>query len=382
MFNMMLTVRKITGIGSLVFILGLMLFVTACGKGPEPTSTTKATVGPAAKLAFTTQPTGGASGLAFDTQPVVSVQDAQGNLVAGYKGLIALTITPGTGKSEAKLFGAASILLKDGAAAYSYLSIDKAAAGYTLTASSGSLTPAVSAPFTILPGAPAKLAFSVMPSEGKAGAPLTPNPEVVVQDNNGNNVTNFEGSVTLSATISYANYSDTNQSQPTIEKYPQALSGTITVKAVNGKALFTNISSTLSRPAYTLTAVSDSLASAVSSYLTINPSDPVKLEFTIQPSYCAAGLPFEIQPKVAYIDKYENVVITTSAPITVSLTPGTGTPGAVLSGTSILPAEDASGGLSAFRDLSIDKAGTGYVLTATSGSLPPVKSEPFDVTAP
>src|SRR5204863_962858 len=41
------------------------------------------TVGPAAKLAFTTQPGNGTGGTAFTTQPAVTLQDAGGNTVTG-----------------------------------------------------------------------------------------------------------------------------------------------------------------------------------------------------------------------------------------------------------------------------------------------------------
>jgi hypothetical protein len=296
--------------------------------------------------------------------------------------LIELSVTTGTGDRAATLFGGTKIVLTNGAAEFKYLSIDKAGVCYTLTASSGNLIPAISEPFAILPGAPAKLAFSVQPSGGKAGTPLTPSPEVKVQDINGNTVNTFDGSISISASVTYPNYNATDQNQPGTITVHSALSGITTVQMVNGVARFTNISSGASRPNYTLTASSDSLTSATSAYFSILPSDPVKLEFTVQPSGCKAGVPFETQPKVAIVDAFGNVVTSARASIAMSITPDSGAAGAILSGTNTLKAEYASGGLAEFEDLSIDLTGSGYMLTATVSSLQTANSQAFDVSAP
>ena len=377
--------KNILATGSLILIAGLIFAFTACGSGasmvkPSPTETKP---NPAVKLAFTTQPPGSTvAGSEFNSPLIVAVEDAQGSLATGYKGLITLTITAGTGDSEAKLFGGTKTLPINGTAEFKSISIDKVGVGYTLTATSGNLLSATSAPFTVLPGAPAKLAFSVQPPEGQAGTPLTPYPEVTVQDLNGNTVTGFEGSVTLQAIVSYEDLSDPNQYQPNIVRVPTALSGTTTVRVKNGLARFTDIAGQLARPNYTLIASSDSLSSATSASFTILPGAPAKLEFTVQPSGGVMGKIFETQPKVAIEDAYGNVARSSRASITVSITPGTGSTGAVLSGTNTLIADDVFGGVAEFADLSIDLAGSGYTLTATSGGMPSVKSQAFNVSAP
>ena len=377
--------KNILATGSLILIAGLIFAFAACGSGasmvkPSPTETKP---NPAVKLAFTTQPPGSTvAGSGFNSPLIVAVEDAQGSLATGYKGLITLTITAGTGDSEAKLFGGTKTLPINGTAEFKSISIDKVGVGYTLTATSGNLLSATSAPFTVLPGAPAKLAFSVQPPEGQAGTPLTPYPEVTVQDLNGNTVTGFEGSVTLQAIVSYEDLSDPNQYQPNIVRVPTALSGTTTVRVINGLARFTDIAGQLARPNYTLIASSDSLSSATSASFTILPGAPAKLEFTVQPSGGVMGKIFETQPKVAIEDAYGNVARSSRASITVSITPGTGSTGAVLSGANTLIADDVFGGVAEFADLSIDLAGSGYTLTATSGGMPSVKSQAFNVSAP
>jgi hypothetical protein len=112
------------------------------------------------------------------------------------------------------------------------------------------------------------------------------------------------------------------------------------------------------------------------------PGAPAMLEVTVQPSGIKAGTPFDTQPVVAIEDAFGNVVTSSRVSITVSITPGSGSSGAILSGTNTLVAEDALGGVAAFTNLSIDKAGSGYTLTATGQGLPPVQSQAFDVSAP
>jgi len=383
----MVTARKLLAIGLTILMAGLMISVVACGSGASSTvvspSSPAVKTGTPVRLVFTTQPVGAIAGSAFDTQPVVAVEDAEGNVVTSYRDLIVLTITAGTGDSKARLLGGTKAVLMNGTVEFKHISIDKAGVGYTLTAKSSTLLPATSTPLTILPGAPAKLAFTVQPSRGNAGTPLTPNPGVNVQDIYGNTVTSFEGSVTVSAIVTYDDYSNPDPSQPSIQTFPVALSGTTTVRMVNSVARFTDISSKVAMPGYTLIAVSDHLAPATSASFEILPGAPAELAFTVQPSPGNAGTPFKTQPKVAIEDIYGNVVIASRPSVTISITPSTGTADAILSGTNTLIAEGGlGGGLAVFTDLSIDLAGSGYTLTATVSGLPSATSQAFDVSAP
>jgi trimeric autotransporter adhesin len=382
MFNLIADMRKLSVIFLYIIIAVFLFSLVACESSSRLSVTPpEITTSSPTKLVFLRQPSWGISGLAFDTQPVVTVEDTAGNMVPNYQGPIELTITAGTGNSEARIFGGTKILTTNSTVEFKSLSIDKAGVGYTLTASSGNLIPATSAPFTISHGKPAKLVFSVQPSNGTAGVSLTANPEVTVQDIYENAVTDFKGSVTISAMGYYDDYSDQSQ-QPIIRKYPVTLSGTTTENLVNGAARFSDVSiqfKVASR--YTLTAMSDSLESATSGYFSISAGAPAKLEFTVQPSGGEPGNPFENQPTVAIEDKYGNVVNSSRESITVSLTPGSGTTDAILSGITTLIAEDAFGGVGSFMDLSIDRPGIGYTLTATVSGLPSVKSQAFDVLA-
>ena len=107
----------------------------------------------AAKLVFTTQPSSSnALGKGFGTQPVVTIQDVGGNTVTTSTAAVTLAITPGTGPSRASLLGITTVNAINGVATFSWLSINLAGSGYTLTASSSGLTSAISSAFNVVSG--------------------------------------------------------------------------------------------------------------------------------------------------------------------------------------------------------------------------------------
>ena len=104
--------------------------------------------GAANKLAFTTQPGGGQPGAAWAAQPVVKVQDAGGNTVTSNTSTVTLAIANNAGPGGV-LSGTAAKAAIAGVATFSGLSINQYGTGYTLSATSGALTSATSAPFNI-----------------------------------------------------------------------------------------------------------------------------------------------------------------------------------------------------------------------------------------
>src|SRR5207302_3063571 len=79
--------------------------------------------------------------------------------------------------------------------------IDKAGTGYTLTATSGSLTAATSNSFNVTVGAASQLAFTTQPGGGVHTAVWAQQPKVTVQDAGGNTVTSSSASITLAIGI-------------------------------------------------------------------------------------------------------------------------------------------------------------------------------------
>jgi PKD-like domain/FG-GAP-like repeat len=92
-----------------------------------------------------------------------------------------------------------------------------------------------------------------------------------------------------------------------------------------------------------------------------------RLSMATDVSTCnVAGAPFSVQPAVRVLDDGENAIPCDSGTVTASLAPGTGTPGATLSGTTAVPAVS---GLATFTNLSVNLPGGGYrVLFTHSGT--------------
>jgi hypothetical protein len=66
-----------------------------------------------------------------------------------------------------------------------------------------------------------------------------------------------------------------------------------------------------------------------------------------------------------------------SVAVTITLVPGTGTAGALLTGGA---AQNTTSGVVVFGNLRIDLAGTGYQLLASAQGFQAIASAPFDVT--
>jgi regulation of enolase protein 1 (concanavalin A-like superfamily) len=105
----------------------------------------------AAKLAFSQQPTNTTAGQNITPTLTVLVQDAGGATMNSTAPVtLAILANPGSGT----LGGTTTVFAASGVATFSGLSIDRAGAGYTLSASSPGLTAAASGTFTIIPAVP------------------------------------------------------------------------------------------------------------------------------------------------------------------------------------------------------------------------------------
>ena len=111
----------------------------------------------------------------------------------------------------------------------------------------------------------------------------------------------------------------------------------------------------------------------VSGTFTVNPGAASKLAFGTQPSDTSIG--FTVTPAVTVQIQDANGNLTTSvASVTVAI--GTNPSGGTLSGTKT---RAAVSGTATFNDLSIDKTGVGYTLTAASGVLTGATSSAFNI---
>src|SRR5207244_685099 len=101
-----------------------------------------------------------------------------------------------------------------------------------------------------------------------------------------------------------------------------------------------------------------------------------KLALGVQPGNTTAGQSISPAITVLVQDSLGNTVTTSSATITMAI--GTNAGGGTLSGTTSVA---ASSGIATFSTLSIDKAGTGYTLPASSAGLTGATSSSFNISA-
>ena len=338
----------------------VQLTVTSNGLTSAPSSVTIAsTTGASSKLVFTAEPSNVAAGNSIAPAVTVSVEDSSGNVVTTANNTI--TIAIGTNPSTGTLAGTFAVGAVNGVATFSNLSINKVGTGYTLTANATGLLTAASTPFNVTAGTASKLVFSVPPSNVAAGASITPAVTVTIEDASGNTVTTATNTVTIAI--------GTNPASGT-------LGGTLAVAAVNGVATFSNLNINNAGTGYSLTASATGLSGATSTAFNVTAGTASKLVFSVQPSNAAAGASITPAVTVTIEDASGNTV--TSATNTVTIAIGTNPASGTLGGTLAVAAVN---GVATFSNLSINKVGTGYTLTANATGLLTAASTPFNVTA-
>jgi len=207
---------------------------------------------------------------------------------------------------------------------------------------------------------PIKLVFTLEPGAAIAGAAMG-SVAVTVQDAYGNTVANASTRITVAI--------GTNAAHGT-------LSGTTSEAAVSGVASFSNLVLDKSGNGYTLSAEAAGLTGATSSPFDVT-SAPRKLAFAVQPNTTVISEAIKPPVQVAVQDEDGNAV--TGANTSVTLALGTNPMGGVLSGTAT---QLAVHGVATFSDLSLDKSGAGYTLTAEAAGLGAATSYPFDAIDP
>src|SRR5439155_1237644 len=316
------------------------------------------TPAPAARLAFSVEPTNTTAGSVIAPAVRVTALDAQGNPATGFTGNV--TIAIGANPGGAALSGSASVAAVAGVATFGDLSLNRAGTGYTLTASAIGPTGATSTPFDVAPAAANRLVFTVQPSSATAGTAITPAVQVTAQDAQGNTATGFTGSVTVAL--------GANPGGGT-------LSGTTTTAAVAGVASFANLRINRTGTGYTLGASATGIAPGTSAAFNVTPGAATELVFTVQPTNTTAGNPITPAVRVTAQDALGNTDPSFVGNVSVAL--GTNPAGGTLSGTATVAAVS---GEASFAGLSIDRVGTGYTLTAAGGGLTGGPSVAFNIT--
>jgi len=308
----------------------------------------------AAKLAFRTQPSNSTAGTPITPAVQVALLDAFDNdSVSTANVTVALESNPAGGT----LAGTTTVAAVSGIATFSNLSIARIGTGYSLAASSTALTGASSGTFDITPNVPYRVIITQQPTDVAAGETLTPPIQATLYDRHGNAVTEATNAVSASL--------GNNPSGGT-------LLGTTTVNAVGGVATFDSLSVDRAGLNYTLTVGASGLHTDTSVGFDVRVGAPAQLAFTASPAgNVTSGGAFTV--RVAVRDAGGNVVTGPPTQVTLSLA---NAPGATLSGTTTATTVN---GVATFTGLSVDKAGSGYTLQASSTGIAPAESQAFGI---
>jgi len=370
--------------GTLRIVFGLAISCVAAGSARAQ--------GTATHLVFTGQPSTTTAHAIISPAVEVEARDSAGQTATSFTGRVTITITSGTGGMGAALFGMKTVTFANGVAVFPNLAIDDDGVGYMLSARAPGLAGATSAPFDVTPDvAGIELVFTAQPSTTPEDATIRSAVRVTARERSGRTATRFARRVTLSIT-------------PGTGDAEAVLSGTTTVTAVGGVATFSNLSIDKAGTGYILSAAAAGLSSTSAPFditgrvaelapavaepaptpVVVRPAPfgpppavDVELVFTKQPSATAEETPISPAVQVTARERSGRTVTNFTRRVTLSIAPGTGDGEAVLSGTTTVT---AVAGVATFSTLSIDNAGTGYILSAASPGLTGTTSAPFDVT--
>jgi hypothetical protein len=304
--------------------------------------------------------------------PRISVRDQFGNVA---NSTVVVSASIGAGAVGAIMSGTTSISLTAGVGNFTTLSLNKAFTGYTLDFASGGLATATCTAFNIVHAAASQLTLSTQPSTINAGSAISPSPVVSLFDALGNACTSDNASV-VRCTI-FSNPSTGSLRLTTAITTPVTQ---VDVTAVAGVVTFNNLTIDKVGNGYTLSFAGVSpvaLTAVTSNPFAVNPGAPASATVATQPTNAVAGTIVSPFPSVQIKDQFGNNVTTdnaTQVTATISTNPGTST----LGGNTTA---QASGGVATFNNLTLNKTGTGYILTFTPNSFTgPVASSTFNIT--
>ena len=335
--------------------------ITASAEGKSGTALITVTPRPATRLGFLQQPGNTTAGQPLAPPVRVAVQNDLGGTVAN--GTQTVTIALGSNPGNATLSGTTTVQAINGVATFSNLSLDKAAAGYTLTATAGNLTAATSTSFNASAGTASQLAItSAPPASATSGQPLAPQPALQLRDAFGNAV----GQAGVVVTAAIASGSAT-------------LGGSTTATTnTAGLATFATLTLTGTGSGVTIGFSASGLTPATSGPISLAPPPPSALVMVTQPSATApSGIPFAVQPAVKLKDASGNDVLNAGVAITASLASGPG--GATLSGGTVV--QTSSTGTATFANLAITGPVGSYTIQFSGSGLTSVTSAAIAVTA-
>ena len=214
---------------------------------------------------------------------------------------------------------------------------------------------------TVAPRPATQLGFVQQPSGSIAGKPISPAVRVAVRNDQGGTVTAATNQVTLGLASNPAG---------------ATLGGTTTVAAVNGIAIFTDLTLDKAGTGYTLVATSGSLASATSTSFSNVAGAASQLTFTTPPPGSAtSGQPLAPQPVLQLRDAFGNAVGQSGVVVSAAVGSGNGTLGGNTTATT------SAAGTATFANLSVTGSGS-VTIDFTAPGFSSAASSTIGITAP
>lgn len=330
------------------------------------TATISLSPGAASSIVLTTEAAGAASGAQVVSQPRLEARDASGNIATAIAGSVALTITNGpTGYDAAPISafscvtgsGCTSASWSSGVAQFSNLALTGLAGSYQLTfAASSSASLTATQNLTLTAGTASKLTLSTAPVGTQSGVVYTTQPVVSITDARGNVVTSATTTVTVSASAG-------------------TLMGATSAITSAGVATFTDLglsgSTDVGTHTLTFESTSGTYTAATHSYtMSAGPAAALSLTAAVGSQ---AGVEFSTQPVVRVVDAGGNLVTSSTAQVTATISGGADLVGTSTPLVSDGVAATATAGVATFDGVSVyGTTGSTYVITYAADGLPSV----------
>lgn len=335
--------------------------ITASAEGKTGSASVSVSRRPAGRLGFGQQPGQAITGIALTPAVQVLVQDDLLGTVTDATN--AVTIALAGNSAGATLSGTLTVAAVRGVATFAGLVLDRAGTGYTLTASSLGLIGAVSNPFTVVAGAPNRLALTTSPSAtAQNGVAFATQPVVQIRDGSDNPVN--QSGVIVTASIASGN---------------GTLGGTLAVPTnASGTAVFSNLSLAGPVGAFTIAFSAPGIVPVTSGAINLSAGAPAALAIVTQPAATArSGVALARQPTVRLVDSRGNVVPQSGVVITAAIVSGPA--GGTLTGSAV--ASTDNNGVATFTGLTLTGPAGSYLLGFGGSGLPGVSSTPIALAA-
>ncbi|MBX3133716.1 MAG: hypothetical protein KF689_10065 [Gemmatimonadaceae bacterium] len=288
-----------------------------------------------ARIVFTSQPAHVAVGVPIVPAVCVAVEDVLGRPMPSFSGNITMAL--GNNPGAATLGGTTIVAASGGAACFNNLTVSEAGTGYTLVPSAANAVGTVSAPFDVVDQGLAALVVTTSVGAQVAGVTLTPQIVVEARTAGGAVATDFDGPVTMVVASGPGG---------------AVLSGTTTVVAENGIAVFDDLKLTVAGAGYVLDATTSGAANGSTNAFTVTAGDVSRVAITQAPTTGTTGVALTPAILASAFDAYGNFANTFTGVLSVAI--ATSPAGAELSGTTDVA---AVAGVASFSNLLLDLPG-------------------------